>query len=85
MESDDLCLCLDDDRQSMFASCFAKKYLRSNGTNIVTSFQNMGSCLIDLFTCLQDSVGLPCWSYSNIHPLPNGKSHAKLLQVLAIN
>ncbi len=25
MESDDLCLCLNVDRQSMFASCFAKK------------------------------------------------------------
>ncbi len=59
VHSDDLCLCLDKDKQSLFATAFALKYLCRRKNNIVYCHQKMENGLLNILTSLQHICCVP--------------------------
>jgi hypothetical protein len=56
---DDLCLCLDIDKKSLFEIFFYRKYRLRQPPNVIASFNNMGIGIHHLLTSKGNSTHLP--------------------------
>ena len=73
MQGDDLCICLDTDKKSLFASVVASKYLYSKKNNVIFHHHNMKENLAKLFHSLHELTKIPVTVLFQ-HPNPSKDS-----------
>lgn len=71
MHSDELCLCLDIDKRSLFSSALATKYLFRDKANVVHHHHNMKDGLLAIFNLIKAKTNLPIYALFQ-HPSPTG-------------
>jgi hypothetical protein len=80
--SSDLCLCLDTDRRSLYASSFAYKYLLRNKAKMIFHHFNYGNGLLALIKSISSKVQLPI-SVLFQHPSPSPSSGMDLSKAIS--
>jgi hypothetical protein len=80
--SSDLCLCLDKDRRSLYASSFAHKYIYKNKAKVIFHPFNYGIGLLELLKSISSKVRLPV-SVLFQHPSPSPSSVSDLSQAIS--
>lgn len=76
MHSNDLCLCLDIDKRSLFSSALATKYLFRGKGNVIHHHHNMKDGLMGILKCIKTKTSLPIHVLFQ-HPSPTGGTESR--------
>ena len=69
--SDDLCVCFDNDKRSLYASAISYKYLHPKKSNVIFHYHNMASGLLNILQAIKLRTNLPIVVLFQ-HPSPTG-------------
>ncbi len=76
MLSDDLCLCIDNDKRALFSSAFGLKHLNTATKNLIYYHHNMNDHLKELLYQVQQATRLPLVVLFQ-HPSPSNDSKSR--------
>ena len=75
MHSNDLCICLDIDKRSLYAGKFAEQYMSSRKGNVLYHHHDMGNGLFSLLRQIRNTVNMPVVVLFQ-HPCPTGDNNS---------